>query len=261
MSPASYLTAPPRVAASIIARRARIGYVAARPAAVSGSPFAQPNAASFPFSLTCQPKTRPVSAWSAYRYRPSELSASSRRPGSPSTDVAATASCSAMLPSLPIAYVEMVPSPKLVTKTVRPSLLIAAQQTSLRVLPTAPLTGASLAGPSSRYEDAEALPTWAPAASVTTTTPSARISKPYGVAPDERCETLSRPTPSPSTANAWMLSDARSVTSSVRPSGVNATCAGSLPEPSGRIDPCVSRSWSPWTEKPARFGSPPVLRT
>src|SRR3954465_12020254 len=94
-------------------------------------------------------------------------------PGLPSTVVAATASRSSMLPSPPIAYVEIVPSPKLVTNTVRPSLLIAAQQTSLRVFPTGPLGGGGGAGARSRYDEAEALPACAPAASVTTKTPSA----------------------------------------------------------------------------------------
>jgi hypothetical protein len=52
-----------------------------------------------------------------------------------------------MLPSSPIAYVEIVPSPKFVTKTVRPSLPMTAQHTSLRVLGTAPLTGSSVPPP------------------------------------------------------------------------------------------------------------------
>src|SRR4051794_21815055 len=86
-------------------------------------------------------------------------------PGLPSTVVAATASRSSMPPSVSMAYVEIVPSPKLVTNTVRPSLLIAAQQTSLRVLPTGPLSGASCAGPPSLYDEADALPACAPAAS------------------------------------------------------------------------------------------------
>ena len=52
-----------------------------------------------------------------------------------------------MLPSPPMAYVEIVPSPKLVTNTVRPSLLIAAQHTSLRVLPTGPREWSELRRP------------------------------------------------------------------------------------------------------------------
>src|SRR6266545_1953169 len=174
--------------------------------------------------------------------------------------VAAMASRSTMLPSSAISYVEIVPSPKFVTKTVRPSLLITAQQTSLRVLGTAPLTGASCAGPPSLYEEADALPTCAPAASVTTRTPSGVTSKPYGVAPDEPYVTLSCATPAPSTANAWMLS-ARSVTSNVRASGLNATCAGSLPSPSTRIESGTGTSLSPSSEKPEMFGSSPVLST
>src|SRR2546430_11270990 len=107
-----------------------------------------------------------------------------------------------MLPSSPIAYVEIVPSPKFVTNTVRPSLLTTAQHTSLRVLGTAPLTGASSAPPLRVYDDADAFPTSAPAASVTMTVPSGVKSNPYGVAPEEGYVTGACAIPSPSTANA-----------------------------------------------------------
>ena len=63
--------------------------------------------------------------------------------------------------------------------------MTAAQHTSLRVSPTEPLTGASVPGSVSEYEDAAAAPTAPPNASVTIIAPSAVKPNPYGVLPDD----------------------------------------------------------------------------
>jgi hypothetical protein len=62
-------------------------------------------------------------------------------------------------------------------------LVTAAQQTSLRVSPTDPLTGFSSPGAAIAYDEAAALPMSPPNASVTTCAPPSVKSKPYGVCP------------------------------------------------------------------------------
>src|SRR6478736_3720478 len=131
----------------------------------------------------------------------------------------------------------MVPSPKFVTQTKRPSLDAIAQQTSLRVSATEPETGRSEA-PSRLYDEAAALPTAPPKASVTTSVEPAK-SKPYGVAPTDGFATGSPSSPSSPTANVVIPSVPRSVTTSVRPSGLKATWAGSV---SGRLSGRVELS-------------------
>jgi hypothetical protein len=69
--------------------------------------------------------------------------ASSRTPFWPATVVAATGWSSSKRPSTAIVEDETMPPPKLITKTWRLSGLIAAQQTSLRVSATDPLTSDS----------------------------------------------------------------------------------------------------------------------
>jgi hypothetical protein len=109
---------------------------------------------------------------------------------------------------------------------------MAAQQTSLRVSPTEPLTSESSWGPDRRYDDTEAAPISPAAASVTTRTPARVNSKPYGVAPEDGNTVGPSAEPSGATAYALMLSVARSVTTSVPPSGLNPIWAGSA---SGRL--------------------------
>jgi hypothetical protein len=121
----------------------------------------------------------------------------------------------------------IVPSQKFVTYAWRSSGETAAQQTSLRVLGTGPLTMLRRPGRSSRYDDAEAAPTCPPAASVTMRLPVEVNSNPYGVAPAEATMARAPALPSAAIANVVKLSVPRSLTTSVAPSGLNATCAGS----------------------------------
>src|SRR5207245_603779 len=76
------------------------------------------------------------------------------------------------------------------------------------------------------YEEAAALPSSPPKASVTTIAPSTK-SNPYGVAPDEGIVAGPSAKPRSSTVKALMLFVPRSVTTSVRPSGLTEICAGS----------------------------------
>src|SRR5262249_3899116 len=106
-----------------------------------------------------------------------------------------------MLPSSASECVETVPSPKVVTNTYGPSALTTAQQTSLRVFPTGPASDRSSEAPSSAYDDADAFPTCAPAASVTTSVPSERKSNPYGVSPRDGWPDRASTRPFASSAN------------------------------------------------------------
>jgi hypothetical protein len=133
-------------------------------------------------------------------------------------------------------------------------LLTAAQQTSLRVSATEALSGSSRPA-LSEYEEAAAAPISPPKASVTTTASPAK-SKPYGVAPDEAIVSGPAASPVSSTANVLIEFVPRSVTTSVRPSGLKAIWAGSASAASGRTEPSSGASESPASEKPAIPGVP-----
>ena len=138
--------------------------------------------------------------------------------------------------------------------------MTAAQQTSLRVLATEPLTGSRRPAPS-EYDEAAAAPASPPNASVTTSEPPAK-SKPYGVAPEDgdRLRPLGeavarRP------SKVLMLFVPRSVTTSMRPSGLNAICAGSASRAlSVRCEPSIGSSEPRAIAKPAIPGEP-LFRT
>jgi hypothetical protein len=112
-------------------------------------------------------------------------------------------------------------------KTNRPSAVTTAQQISLRPFPSERVTGAS-SPPETRYEDAAAAPFSARNASVMIRRePSGVNANPYGVAPDEGKARISPRRPSGPTVNTAIESVPRSVTTTCRPSGVNAIWAGS----------------------------------
>ena len=108
----------------------------------------------------------------------------------------------------------------------RPSLVTTAQQISLRPFPSERVAGSTARLPS-LYDEAAALPFSARNASVTTSVPSLVKAKPYGVGPDEGWTNGSSSRPSGSTGKAAIASAPRSVTTSVEPSGLNPTWAGS----------------------------------
>ena len=134
--------------------------------------------------------------------------------------------------------------------------MVAAQQTSLRESATEALTGSSRG---SEYEDAAALPTSPPNASVTTIEPFAK-SNPYGVAPEDAIVCGSCARPCSSTAKALIEFVPRSVTTSVRPSGLNAICAGSAPGSSERAEPSIGVRLPPSRANPA-MPDVPLLST
>src|SRR4029079_14084324 len=140
----------------------------------------------------------------------------------------------------------------------RPSRVAAAQQTSLRVSATDSLTGARRP-PETAYDEAAALPSVPPKASVTITAPSAK-SKPYGVAPEDAIVVGPSASPSPPIANELIAFVPRSVTTRVRPSGLNETCAGSAPSPRARVEPAIGVGPWPSSWNPLMFGLP-LLRT
>src|SRR5205823_8111371 len=199
---------------------------AARPAIVNGRPAQDPIGESEPPSPTSHPKMLPESASIAYRNLPSAVRSSSRRPGRPSTVSAAVASSSARLPSAPIAYLDSAPSAKLVVKAYRSSLVTTAQQISLRPLPNERVTGVS-EPPRTAYDEVAASPLPARNASVTIRVPPLVKANPYGVGPDDGVTVISPSRPSAATANVMIESVARSVMTSIEPSGVNPICAGS----------------------------------
>src|SRR5205823_4049776 len=132
----------------------------------------------------------------------------------------------ARLPSAPIAYLDTAPSAKLVVKAYRSSLVTTAQQISLRPLPNERVAGVS-EPPRTAYDEAAASPLPARNASVTIRVPPLVKPNPYGVGPDDGVTVISPSRPSAVTANVMIESVARSVMTSIEPSGVNPICAGS----------------------------------
>jgi hypothetical protein len=87
------------------------------------------------------------------------------------------ASTSVRLPSGPMANEDTAPSAKLVVKANRSSPVTAAQQISLRPLPSDLVTGVIVV-PSTTYDETAAAPFSAPKASVTTSVPVEVNAKP-----------------------------------------------------------------------------------
>jgi hypothetical protein len=107
------------------------------------------------------------------------------------------------------------------------------------------------------YEDAAAAPTAPPNASVTIIASAAVKSNPYGVLPEDLIVVGPAARPRSSIAYVLMLSVPRSVTASVRPSRLNAICAGSASSVlSGRSEPVSSTSRPASIRNPAMFGVP-----
>ena len=158
--------------------------LAASPATVAGTPSNSPIGSRLPSSPIVQPKTRCASASIAYRKRPSRgdrlvadaVLAEPRRRSHRLEQLQRAALSERVARDRPVAEVRHVDEPAVAGR--------AAQQTSLRVSATDALTGASSPRPASEYDEAAALPTSPPNASVTTTEPFAK-SKPYGVAPED----------------------------------------------------------------------------
>ena len=105
------------------------------------------------------------------------------------------------------------------------------------------------------YDDAAALPTSPPKASVTITEPFAK-SNPYGVAPEDGIVAGPSAMPFSPTENVLIEFVPRSVTTSVLPSGLNAICAGSASALSVRCEPSTGASAPTSSRKPLTLGVP-----